>query len=78
MYPTVSLHDDALKLRDSGRTAISCGAREQPRAVMKQAGFGSMVSGDNVCPDINAALARTRLVASTAARQSRHQRQPAP
>ena len=66
-----ALEDIALKLRDSGRTAIFCGAREQPRAVMKQAGFGPIVGAANVCPDINAALARARLVASTTARHTK-------
>ncbi len=53
-----ALEDIALRLRDSGRAAIFCGAREQPRAVMRQAGFDAIVGPDNVCPNIDSALAR--------------------
>ena len=60
-----ALEDIALRLRASGRTAIFCGAREQPRAVMAQAGFPAIVGPDNVCANIDAALTRARLVATT-------------
>jgi SulP family sulfate permease len=59
-----ALEDIALRLRASGRTAIFCGAREQPRAVMAQAGFPAIVGPDNVCANIDAALARAQIVAS--------------
>jgi SulP family sulfate permease len=59
-----ALEDVALRLRASGRTAIFCGARDQPRAVMTQAGFPAIVGPDNVCANIDAALARARVVAS--------------
>jgi SulP family sulfate permease len=61
-----ALEDVALRLRDSGRAAIFCGAREQPRAVMAQAGFAAIVGPDNVCPNIDAALARAHAVMATA------------
>jgi SulP family sulfate permease len=62
-----ALEDVALRLRESGRTVLFCGAREQPRAVMTQAGFPAIVGPDNVCPNIDAALARARtLIPSTA------------
>jgi len=54
------LEDLTTQLHATGRTAIFCGAREQPRAVMEQAGFVEMVGADNVCPNVDAALARAR------------------
>ena len=51
-----------LRLRASGRTAVFCGAREQPRAVMEQAGFIEMAGAENVCPNVEAALARARAI----------------
>jgi SulP family sulfate permease len=55
-----ALEDIAFRLRESGRAALFCGAREQPRAVMEQAGFPAIVGADNVCPNIDAALTRAR------------------
>jgi SulP family sulfate permease len=55
-----ALEDLTLRLRDSGRTAVFCGAREQPRAVMEQAGFIEMAGAENVCPNVDAALDRAR------------------
>jgi len=55
-----ALEDVAIRLRESGRTAIFCGAREQPQSLMTQAGFAEIVGVDNVCPNIEAALARSR------------------
>jgi SulP family sulfate permease len=57
-----ALEDLAGRLRDSGRTAIFCGAREQPRAVMDQAHFADIVGADNICPHISAALDRARQI----------------
>ncbi len=63
-----ALEDVAARLRDSGRSAIFCGARDQPRAVMTQAGFAAVVGSRNVCPSIDAALARAgELTRTTAA-----------
>lgn len=53
-----ALEDLARELRATRRVAIFCGAREQPLAVMRQAGFPELVGPDNVCPNIDAALAR--------------------
>ncbi len=55
-----ALEDIAARLRDSGRAAIFCGAREQPRAVMQQAGFLDAIGRDNVCDHVDAALARAK------------------
>ena len=65
-----ALEDIALLLRDSGRVAIFCGARDQPRAVMEQAGFAAIVGADNICPSIDAALRRARIVTATHAREA--------
>jgi sulfate permease, SulP family len=57
-----ALEDVTRRLEGSGRTAIFCGAREQPQAVMERAGFIHRVGRQNVCPDIDTALARARQV----------------
>jgi SulP family sulfate permease len=57
-----ALEDVTERLRASGRTAIFCGAREQPRAVMRQAGFRHIVGDENICPHIQAALDRAKNV----------------
>ncbi len=53
-----SLEDLAEQLHASGRTLLLCGAREQPAAVMRAAGFHHHVGERNICPSIAAALAR--------------------
>lgn len=53
-----ALEDAALQLRESGRTAIFCGAPDQPRALMRKAGFDAIVGADNLAPNVNAALVR--------------------
>jgi sulfate permease, SulP family len=53
-----ALEDVADRVRASGRTAVFCGAREQPRAVMKHANFSEHVGAANLCPHVDAALAR--------------------
>jgi SulP family sulfate permease len=55
-----ALEDVAQRLRSSGHTAVFCGAREQPRAVMHQAEFRNIVGEENICPNIQAALDRAR------------------
>jgi SulP family sulfate permease len=57
-----ALEDLTLRLRASGRTAIFCGARDQPRAVMEQAGFIETAGAGNVCPNVDAALARAQAI----------------
>jgi SulP family sulfate permease len=57
-----ALEDVTRRLRASGRTAIFCGARDQPRAVMAQAGFIETAGAENVCPNVQAALVRARAV----------------
>jgi SulP family sulfate permease len=53
-----AVEDLADRLRASGRTLILCGAREQPAAVMRQAGFHEHIGDENFCPNIEAALRR--------------------
>ena len=57
-----ALEDLTLRLRASGRTAIFCGARQQPRAVMEQAGFSEIAGAENLCPNVDAALVRARAI----------------
>jgi SulP family sulfate permease len=57
-----ALEDLAERTRASGRTAIFCGAREQPRAMMRQARFMDQVGADNLCPHAEAALLRAAQV----------------
>ena len=57
-----ALEDITKRLKHSGRTAIFCGARDQPRAVMEQAGFTEIAGSDNVCPNVERALARARAI----------------
>jgi SulP family sulfate permease len=55
------------RLRESGRTLLLCGAREQPSAVMQQAGFHEHIGDSNICPNIAAALTRAAEVIGTRA-----------
>src|SRR6185503_12845688 len=57
-----ALEELATRVRASGRTAIFCGAREQPRAVMRQPRFTEHVGAENVCPSVDAALTRAARV----------------
>jgi SulP family sulfate permease len=57
-----ALEDLALRLRESGRTLILCGAREQPAALMHAAAFHEHVGDANICPDIAAALRRAEQI----------------
>ncbi|MEN3339450.1 MAG: sulfate permease, SulP family [Acidobacteriota bacterium] len=62
-----ALEDLALRLRASGRTLVLCGAREQPAAVMEASGFYEHVGEENICPNVESALARARVVHDAAA-----------
>jgi SulP family sulfate permease len=53
-----ALEDVTARLHASGRTVILCGARDQPRAVMENAGFVDSLGRENVCANIDDALAR--------------------
>jgi len=63
-----ALEDLADELQATGRTLILCGAREQPAKLMDQAEFDEHVGHENICADLDQALARARTVrAGTAA-----------
>ncbi|HET7216588.1 MAG TPA: STAS domain-containing protein, partial [Vicinamibacterales bacterium] len=55
-----ALQDAVERLHRDGRTVIVCGARDQPRAVMQQAGFIDDLGAENVCANIDEALARAK------------------
>jgi SulP family sulfate permease len=46
----------------SGRGFILCGAREQPAKLMHQAEFGEHVGMENICPSIEKALERAKIL----------------
>ncbi|MGH9812445.1 MAG: SulP family inorganic anion transporter, partial [Candidatus Acidiferrales bacterium] len=54
----MALEDLADRLHASGRHLILCGAREQPARLMHQAEFERHISRENICPHVQAALAR--------------------
>jgi SulP family sulfate permease len=51
-------------LHASGRTLLLCGARQQPARVMARAGFHRHVGAENVCANVEDALARARAIHS--------------
>jgi sulfate permease, SulP family len=53
-----ALEELATRLRNSGRTLLLCGAREQPAALMRAAEFHDHLGDANICPNIEAALRR--------------------
>jgi len=53
-----ALEDLASALKSSGRGLILCGAREQPRDLMNQAGFVRHIGKENFCSDVEHALER--------------------
>jgi SulP family sulfate permease len=55
-----ALQDLADKVRESGRTLLVCGAREQPAQLMKRAEFHQHLGDANICPNIQQALKRAR------------------
>jgi sulfate permease, SulP family len=57
-----ALEELADQLHASGRDLILCGAREQPAAVMRRAEFHAHVGEANICPSIEAALARAEVL----------------
>jgi SulP family sulfate permease len=62
-----ALEDLADALRRSGRTLILCGAREQPATLMRAAELPRHVGEENICPSIDAALARAQEVGGSRA-----------
>ena len=61
----MALEELADKLHNSGRTLILCGAREQPARLISQASFEHHVGADNICANVDEALARAANIAAT-------------
>ena len=59
-----ALEDLAAALHATGRTLILCGAREQPAKLMEQAEFDRHVGHENICADLDRALARASEILS--------------
>jgi SulP family sulfate permease len=55
-----ALEELATTLHNSGRAMLVCGARPQPDALMREAGFGRHVGAENICANIDEALARAK------------------
>jgi SulP family sulfate permease len=53
-----ALEELADQLHKGGRTMLVCGARPQPEALMREAGFDRHVGSENICENISAALRR--------------------
>lgn len=58
-----ALEDLADQLKDSGRTLVLCGARDQPAHLMQRAEFHEHVGEGNVCANIRDALTRAEQIA---------------
>ena len=57
-----ALEEVAKQLHATGRTLIVCGAREQPEKVIHQAEFEDLIGRDNICSNVQEALARAEEV----------------
>ena len=53
-----ALETFAAQLRQSGRTLLLCGARDQPARLLKRADFIRHIGSENILPDVDAALRR--------------------
>jgi SulP family sulfate permease len=53
-----ALEELADQLQKSGRSMLLCGARPQPEALMREAGFDRHVGSENICENITEALQR--------------------
>ena len=57
-----ALEELADQLHKSGRTMLVCGARPQPEALTREAGFERHVGSENICENISAALRRAEAI----------------
>lgn len=60
-----ALEELAISLHDCGRTMLICGARPQPEALMRESGFDRHVGAENICANIDEALARAKYLHET-------------
>lgn len=59
-----ALEKFAARLRQSGRSLLLCGARNQPEKLLCQSHFASELGAQNILPDIGSALERAHLIQS--------------
>ena len=52
----------AKRLRESGRTLLLCGARDQPHTLISESDLAVQIGRRNILPNVDAALARAREV----------------
>ncbi|HET9251518.1 MAG TPA: SulP family inorganic anion transporter [Candidatus Eisenbacteria bacterium] len=57
-----AIEELAGRLRDRGSTLLLCGAREQPKLLMRKAEFERHVGEENFCENIEQALARAAVI----------------
>jgi SulP family sulfate permease len=57
-----AMEEIARQLHATGRTLILCGAREQPAQLIHQAEFEEVVGRENICANVQEALARAEAV----------------
>jgi SulP family sulfate permease len=57
-----AFEDAAARLHRSGRATIFCGAPSQPSEVMLKSGFAAHVGAENICANVDAALARAEVL----------------
>jgi SulP family sulfate permease len=57
-----ALEELADRLQKSGRAMLVCGARPQPEALMREAGFDRHVGSENICENITVALRRAEAI----------------
>jgi SulP family sulfate permease len=60
-----ALEEVAKQLHATGRTLILCGARKQPAEMIHQAEFAEVVGRENICKNVQTALARAEVVFRT-------------
>jgi sulfate permease, SulP family len=60
-----ALEELAGVLRESGRAMLVCGARPQPAALMREAGFERHIGAGNICANIDEALKRAEEIHKT-------------
>ncbi len=60
-----ALEDFATTCHESGRDVLFCGAQKQPQQFLERAEFAKHVGAENICPNVDAALARARELAAT-------------
>ena len=57
-----ALEELADMLARSGRSMLVCGARPQPEALMREAGFDRHIGSENICANIDEALKRAAII----------------